>query len=348
MPSRRKIPKLLNCETMPVTIPQWVWYPYIPASCATLLFGCGGIGKSYMAFEIAAALSAGRALPGQTDKETKVHKVLLMSAEDSPSAVIKPRLIKCGADLSRIFIPAEPFTLDEWGLEVVKKYMEASGATIVIIDPIVHYMGGKIDMNKMNEVRALTGALQQNAMASESAILILHHSRKGSEGQSYEKAAGSADFVNATRSVLYAKKTNDGTTVMEHVKTNYAIYGKTLAYFINENGFHWVGHYDEKLYTSSGSTKKEFAVAFLNEALKGGPIPAKELMKTALTEGFTAATINRAKGGTAESIMRYVNSERFWFWRLIGDRSEPPGVAQVPQADPAAEAEAFLKARGQW
>ncbi len=322
----KKAPRLLNCAQLKVTVPKWVWYPYIPADAATLLFGVGGIGKSYMSIEIISALSAGRPLPGQSDTEVREHKVLLMSAEDSPSAVIKPRLIRCKANLKNIFIPAEPFTLDKWGLAVVKRYMEMSEASVVVIDPIVHYMGGKIDMNKMNEVRALTGALHQDAMAMESAILIIHHARKGGEGQQYEKAAGSADFVNATRSVLYACKAADGTSVMAHVKTNYAIYGKPLAYFIDKSGFHWIGHYDENMLNAKVSPKREQAKAFLIQVLKDGPVSSKELSQFAADEGFTMTTLNRAKTGTAESIMRYVGEKKQWYWRLKGSQTEPGGT----------------------
>ena len=47
MPVTRKAPKLLNVEKdNTVAKPNWVWFPYIPANCATLLVVCGGIGKS--------------------------------------------------------------------------------------------------------------------------------------------------------------------------------------------------------------------------------------------------------------------------------------------------------------
>ncbi len=347
MPKPRKAPPLLNCATIKVTTPKWIWYPYIPANCATMLFGCGEIGKSYMSLDIAAALSSGRTLPGQARGETAEHKVLLMSAEDSPSAIIKPRLIKCGANLKNVFIPAEPFTLDKWGLAVIKDYMERSQATVVIIDPIVHYMGGKIDMNKMNEVRAITGALHQKAMTTDSAIIILHHARKGSEGQSYEKAAGSVDFVNAVRSVLYAHETNDGTRIMEHVKTNYGVKGKALAYFIDEEGFHWIGHFNAELVTGTPSRRQQ-AAAFLAEALKDGPVAATEVVAMAKDEGLNMTTINRAKPELAESLMRYHDEARVWFWRLKGDESEPKGVTKLPTQSSTAQAEAWQRAHGLW
>jgi len=343
MPLIRKPPKLLNCEELKVRQPHWVWYPYIPANCATMVFGVGGIGKSYLSCELAAAFSAGRKLPGQAEGEPRKHNVLLMSAEDSPSAVIKPRLIKCGADLKRVFIPDEPFLLDKWGLGVVQDYMEKSQASIVIIDPIVHYMGGKIDMNKMNEVRAITGALHQKAMNTDSAIIILHHARKGTEGQGYEKAAGSADFVNAVRSVLYAHKTNDGTSVVEHVKTNYGVHGKALAFFIDEEGFHWIGDYTDVM-IAGGAVKRDEAAVFLKTVLEHGPVAAKEIASLATDEGFTLRTLNRAKTGIVDSIMRYDGQTRMWFWRLRGDVSEPFGVTLTP----AEISEKFLRKQGLW
>ena len=349
MPTTRKAPKLLNVENdITVSMPNWVWFPYIPANCATLLFGVGGIGKSYMSCEIAAALSCGRALPNQKTEDTRAHRILLMSAEDSPSAVIKPRLIKCGANLANIFIPSESFVFDKWGLKVVQDYMEKCKASIIIIDPIVHYMGGKIDMNKMNEVRAITGALHQKAMSTDSAIIILHHARKGSEGQGYEKAAGSADFVNAVRSVLYAHKTNDGASVIEHVKTNYGVMGSALAFKIDEAGFHWDGEYSaEKLAT--GTTKRDRAKTFLQVVLKDGPVSALEIAKMAKDEGFNMTTIGRAKPTVAESILRYVDETRHWYWRALGDTTEPKGVSKSPEQDTAKlEAERHLREHGLW
>ncbi len=346
---QRKAPKLLNCDSdIKVSMPNWVWFPYIPANCATMLFGVGGIGKSYMSVAIAAALSKGRPLPNQKEEDTRAHKILLMSAEDSPSAVIKPRLIKCGADLTNIFIPSEPFLFDKWGLKVVQDYMEKCKASIVIIDPIVHYMGGKIDMNKMNEVRAITGALHQKAMSTDSAIIILHHARKGTEGQGYEKAAGSADFVNAVRSVLYAHKTNDGTSVIEHVKTNYGVHGAALAFSIDEGGFHWEGEFSESQ-LSSGNSKRDRAKTFLQVVLSNGPVRALEVVRIAKEEGFNKTTIDRAKPDIAESIMRYANETRHWYWRRRGDITEPKGVTKRPERDSAkAKSERFLRAHKQW
>ena len=349
MPTTRKAPKLLNVENdITVSMPNWVWFPYIPANCATLLFGVGGIGKSYMSCEIAAALSCGRTLPNQKSEDTRTHRILLMSAEDSPSAVIKPRLIKCGANLANIFIPSESFVFDKWGLKVVQNYMEKCEATIVIIDPIVHYMGGKIDMNKMNEVRAITGALHQKAMSTDSAIIILHHARKGSEGQGYEKASGSADFVNAVRSVLYAHKTNDGTSVIEHVKTNYGVMGSALSFDIDEEGFHWTGEYSESS-LATGNTKRDRAKSFLQALLKHGPVSAKAIAQMAKEEGFNMTTVSRAKPDVAESILRYRDETKRWYWRLRGDTTEPKGVTTHPEQDEAkTESERYLRSRGQW
>src|SRR6185369_1901078 len=169
---------------------RWLWYPYIPYGAASMLFGPGGLGKSHIACDIAARVSRGDQFP-----HSKVNmapgRVLMMSAEDDMSVVLVPRLKEAGANLSNIFIPDQTFVLDKIGLHDMYQYMELSAATVVFIDPIVAYMGGKIDMNKMNEVRELTGALHEAAQKSGSAVIIVHHSRKGKEGEDYEKAAGS-------------------------------------------------------------------------------------------------------------------------------------------------------------
>lgn len=346
----RKAPPLNNAADIEVKFPNWVWYPYIPANCATMLFGAGGLGKSYMAASIASYLSCGKPLPGQDENECQPHRILFMSAEDSPSAVIKPRLLKCGANLSNIFIPSEPFVLDEWGLKTVYKYMHDCAASFVIIDPVAHYMGGKIDMNKMNEVRQLTGALHQHAMANESSLMFVHHSRKGSEGEDYEKAAGSMDFVNAVRSVLYVNRDNKGEGVMMHVKTNYGTRGPSLSYSIDHSGFYW-GHEvdDSKIFKphAKPAPKQKEAIAFLRQMLRSGPIRATELMKLAEDQGITSKTVKRAKKGVAESIMRYVGEERCWFWRLENDPREPADGSQDPRPSDNTLIQQNLMARGE-
>lgn len=298
---------------------RWLWYPYIPMGTATMIFGAGGIGKSHIACEIAARVTTGDGLPGQRGSR-RPQKVLIMSAEDDPEVVLQPRLVRAGADLQNIFIPEQPFVLDQRGIDSMEQFMRACAATVVFIDPIVAYMGGKMDMNRMNEVRSLTAPLTRAGRDTESAVIIVHHSRKGTEGEDFERAAGSVDFINAVRSTLYVAKAPDGTRVMRHVKSNYAALGPTLAYeFGGDDDFRWLGEFDDNAVMQPKGAKAAEAVVFLKELLANGPVAAKEVMAMAADEGISDTTLNRVKPKVASSYLKVEGETKTWFWKLKGE-----------------------------
>lgn len=305
---------------------KWLWYPYIPFGQTTLLYGPGGIGKSHITCQIAAAISTGEPLPGQTGRRPPA-KVLILSAEDDAGAILRPRLERAGADLTKIFVPEDPFVLDEQGIRDLIADMSECAATFVIIDPIVYYMGGRIDMHKMNEVRSLMGALQTAAQMSGCAIVVVHHSRKDSEGEDAAKAAGSVDFINAVRSALFATKTPGGDTVLRHPKHNYSPEGLSWLYYMDEDGcFHWgetvdpsIGGYEpgSGQRGAGGGREKEKAIAFIKTVLADGPVPAKEIEGLAEDEKIPARTLARAKTGLARSFVKREDGKLIWYWELL-------------------------------
>lgn len=307
---------------------KWLWAPYLPVGTVSMLFGPGGIGKSHIACDIAAALSKGRQLPGQNEThQRRPQKVLMMSAEDDMRVVMLPRLINAGADLRHIWIPDGLITLDGDGIKHVSHIMQEFACTVAFIDPVVAYMGGRIDMNRMNEVREFTGALAQAAMKSDTSVILVHHSRKGKDGEDYEKAAGSVDFINSVRSTLYCNRTAEGVRYMKHVKSNYSAPGPTLTYdFGTDDHFHWTGIIDDDLLvqiqtptsTGQGGARKR-AIDFIKQTLSQGPVEAAEILKIAEIEGFNNKTLQRAKEGVAESFVTtdLNGNKNVWHWRLI-------------------------------
>lgn len=317
---QRKVPKLINLADVEPKTQEWFWYPYIPFGAAILLFGIGGAGKSSLTNAIAAAASTGRPLPGQKGPQ-RVLKSLVWSAEDDTESVLVPRLIRLGADRSKITTPDGVVVLDTFGMKILKDYQAETGAKIIVIDPAVAFMGGKIDMFKMNEVREFTGPLHQWAKDLGLVVIIAHHARKGSEGSDAERAAGSADFINGPRGALFLTKTSDGTRIMRHVKNNYGPLGQTLAYSLEDGGFDWGDFLTDDVPNTGGapnskSAPREAAVEFLEIILRTGPVPASEIEALAGDEGIAPATLQRAKAGLAESFARRENGRLVWYWRL--------------------------------
>lgn len=331
-PSPIRRPPLILASEVKVRELTWLWFPYIPSHAATLLFGPGGTGKSHITVEIASALSNGLPLPGQT-MATTPQKVLMLSAEDEFDTVLVPRLIRQGANLNNVAFPADPFTLDAAGLKRLEEYIREFAATIIFIDPIVSYMGGKVDMFRANEVRSFMGPLHQMAVRMQTTIIIVGHSRKSSEGEDFEKAMGSADFNNAVRSVLFATKTNEGERVMRHVKSNYAPLGPTLVYSFAEDVFQWDGEVieDQTITRTAGRTTRPAinAAIFLKTILKYGPVPSKEVELAAKDEKINLRTLARAKIGLAESFMTMENGKPKWFWKLSEQTDDKTTVLGV-------------------
>lgn len=297
----------------------WLWYPFIPVGAATMIFGPGGTGKSHIAVDIASRVSRGEAFPGQVGVPLPAQKVLMLSAEDELDRVMVPRLIKAGANLNNIALLAEPITLDKLGLEVIEHFIDQFAVGIVFIDPVVAYIGGKVDINRANETRTFTGGLHRIAMDTGTPIVVVHHARKGSEGADYERMMGSADFSNAVRSVLYTTQAPNGDRIMKHVKANYAPLGSTWRYQFGENGFEWVGTYHEDgTAAQHKGAKRNEASEWIKEILKDGPVRATEIEEKAEYKGYNHRTLVRAKAGIAESYLEAnKNGKMQWYWRLI-------------------------------
>lgn len=314
---------------------RWLWFPYIPFNHVTMIFGIGGVGKSYVACEIAARVSQGQALPGQKSAKLTPRRVLLVDGENDPEEDLAPRMKKQGANTRNVFLAPDGFILDKEGLKYLEEMIDYCGPSLVVIDPLAQYMGGKIDINKMNEVRAITGALNEMARKHRIAIVIVHHARKGAEGASHERASGSSDLVNAPRSTLFAYRGNDGTPILEQVKTN-EVLGKPLIYTIDEDGLTWGGTVDAG--PANPSKPAERAKDFLKKILADGPLRATDIAKGASEYGVSMGTVNRIKPEVAQSFIRWRYDDRQWFWRLTNDTREPEGVTKEPEPDPEKQA----------
>lgn len=291
----------------------WVWYPYIPAGKMTILEGDPGLGKSWIATDVAARLSTGNPFPGE-DAGRPPQKVLMLSAEDGIAETIRPRLDALGADVSRIYADDVPFTLSPQNVQRLEEVMRRIPATITFIDPIVGYIGDKVDMYRPNEVRALMNMLQGAAKRTGSAVLLVRHLRKSDTTNKKYSGIGSIDFTAAVRSQLQVGETKRGRTFMEHVKHNLTPKGETLGYEITDGRFRWTGGMDWRDEERKGKSEGgiERAKVFLRETLAYGPIKNTAVMALAREEGISSATLSKAKQGIAHS--RKVGSA--WHWEL--------------------------------
>ena len=163
------------------TVVQWLWYPFIPFGKVTLIQGNPGKGKTWLAMAIAAYCTNGKELPNALPIEP--FNVLYQTAEDGIADTIKPRLAKCGADMTRVrFINEEEKQLSMTD-DRIEKAIRQNNVRLMIMDPIQAYLGANVDMNRANEIRPLFRHLSTIAERTGCAIVLIGHLNKSSGSQ---------------------------------------------------------------------------------------------------------------------------------------------------------------------
>jgi putative DNA primase/helicase len=280
---------------------SWLWQPYIPKGKLTLLEGDPGVGKSWVSLAIATAIVQGKGLPSQ--ETSPPANVVIASAEDGLGDTIRPRLDNMGADVNWIFAIDGAITLDESGFIQLETYLEGIRPALLIIDPLVAYLGGDIDIHRANETRQVMARLARLAEKFDTAILAIRHLTKGGMAKSIYRGLGSIDFTAACRSVLLAgcEAENPKNRALVHHKSNLAPSGTSIGYELRNGGFYWTGESSltvaQILAADSGDTTlvMDEAMAFLRDELASGPVPASQVFSDGKGAGLTEITIKRAK-----------------------------------------------------
>ena len=177
---------------------DWLWPNCIPRGAVSILDGDPGLGKSLLALEIAARVSCGRPLPGELAASAPAG-VVLLSAEDSLSHVIKPRLRAAGADLSRIlavpYTPSSPgeetFSKLPADLPVLERAIARVGAKLAILDVLACYIPITLSMQRDQDVRLALAPLAEMADRLQVACLLLRHLNKDASKSTLYRGGGS-------------------------------------------------------------------------------------------------------------------------------------------------------------
>lgn len=310
-------------ETIAPEDVDFLWKGRIPRGKLTSFFGDPGIGKSTAASMIAATISRGAALPFDKEPEAPL-KTLIISAEDSPADVLRPRLEKMQADLSMIAIPNRQITTTPSAVDVtlVDHMLEEFPAALCIIDPVIAYTKGK-NTNNASEVREFLGPLTSIAEKYKTAIIMIGHMTKAAGTQAIYRSQGSIDFIAASRSAFVFGKDNDNQDrrLMSHAKSSLSKLHPTIEFFIDDDGiFRWGAENnqtaDEVVAPGRKPERRNEAQQFLAKILENGPMPSNEIIEKAKTLGIAKRTIWRAK--TQLDIKASEDRETgAWFWRLL-------------------------------
>lgn len=306
----------------------WRWPLFLPRGMLIGWGGDPGLGKSTMAYTIAAAISNGSALPGDDGQEKyEPANVVILSAEDDISKTIRPRLRVAGADMKRIKIvsaltnTAQPISFPQHLTQLAELVRETQAA-LVIIDPLDAFLGEDVDSHKNAEVRRAIMPLAQIAESTNATTIILGHLNKSSQSATMYRFGGSIAFTAAPRACFAFARSEDGNEhhcVFACVKTNVGRMPKSRMYEIVEQHVegiggvakvNWLGESEETAESilaaaPNGKGKHDTLLAaknFLRETLKRGPRLSKEVEHEAIDEGVCKrATLFAARGEVADA-----------------------------------------------
>lgn len=336
-----------NIKPEPIT---WLWNGWLAAGKMHILGGLSGAGKTTISMALAATVSKGGKWPD--GNQCIAGNVVIWSGEDDPKDTLTPRLIQANADLSRVYFvggkilgnvkqsfdPAKD-------LELLRHKLEEIGdVRLVIIDPIVSVITG--DSHKNAEVRRGLQPLVDMASLMGFAVLGITHFTKGtSGGEPIERITGSLAFGALARIVLVAtkqqNKDNCDTRLFLRVKSNigpdsdgfeYELQNEELEAYpgVFTSSVVWgqivVGSARDLLTTAEtpevGSKKSALsdAMIFLSKILAYGPISMRSVEDQAVGNGFSFATIRRAKESlgvlSSKETGNIGEKGKGWVWRL--------------------------------
>lgn len=286
---------------------EWLWEPFIPFSMITIMEGDPGVGKSFLAMQLAAQISIGGELP--EGQKLDRGRVLYLSAEDDAAYTIRPRIDAMGGDPSRIRVQGDFLSLDEKGLNALMREVRRKPPDLLILDPLFAYVPSGQDMYKPNVIRQLLSFLKDIAETGDTAVLIVRHLTKAKHDKAIYRGGGSMDVIGAARSAfLVCEHPNDSSTkLVVHIKHNIAKRGQTQSYEIysEDEGMatlNWLGPSDitiDDLISSEGGTAKmsalDEAIQFLRAFLKNGPEASTKVEKEAAARDISEKTLERAR-----------------------------------------------------
>ncbi len=277
-----------------------------------------------------------------------------------PGRRSSPRLKVAGADLEQVELLHEvnrrnvmtgrttthPFRLP-LDIPSLEDTIEATGAALVVIDPLMAYLAPGVNSWRDQDVRAALAPLAEVAQRTWAAILILRHLNKAAGSSAIYRGGGSIGIIGAARSGLLVAKSPDDPDherVLAATKSNLGPPMPSLRYRVTASEDptsgdsipsieFWLGE------SSLGATallaapatspepsnpKMQQALEWLYTALAGEPRPGREIEQEALAAGIAVATLRHAREqlGVITERRGYGAEMRSW-WRLDeGDTSE--------------------------
>ncbi|HET7052459.1 MAG TPA: DnaB-like helicase N-terminal domain-containing protein [Solirubrobacterales bacterium] len=303
---------------------RFAWRDRLALGKITLLSGRPKIGKGLLYSHLLAEVTRGT-LDGELDGP---RRAIVVTTEDEPGDTLKPRLMAGGADLSLVSYftmgsldDPVPFRVPGDAAELSRRVAETDAA-LVVLDPLVEFLDGRLDANKSQGVRHALASLNGIAREHGCAVLAIAHLNKGLSKDALLRVEGSAAFTQIVRAGLMLgfdpsdpDEEEGSQRVLAVSSTNLSKVPPSLAYEISEavvegDGgepiktarIHLVGEsaavsHDLLGHREDDESRADHdeATEFLLAELEGGPKPASEIQRARHAAGIGPGALKRAK-----------------------------------------------------
>jgi hypothetical protein len=312
-----------------------LWPGRLYAGKVAALCGAVGVGKSYLALDVAARLSRGTTWPDGAPCEAT--NVVLLSAEDGVADTIVPRLALLDADLYHIHVIdgyrqergaayEGPLSLAA-DLDMVEQAISRHGAGLLIIDPIGAFIPGVNSYNDAEVRSQILAPLAALAARTGCAILLVMHLNKDENKSALNRPMGSPAFIGQARVALALGRdpANPERRILASLKNNLAPPAPSLAFTITGDGIVWESgpvEIDADAAMASGPrgeerSERDHAADFLRQVLADGPVPAKDAKRLAREAGISDMTLRRARAVAGVAVHREgFGKGGVWVWSL--------------------------------
>lgn len=211
-PGRAAPPALLHTSIAEVEdgAVDWLWPGRLPFGCLVILDGDPGLGKSTLTADVAARVTTGGPMPDDPPGARRPpYGVLMLSAEDSLSATVKPRLLEAGADVTRVLAASEVVDAAGGGtvmlpdhLPLIEGLVFRQNVALLVIDPLVAFLSPDVQYINDQSVRRALGLMARMAERTGCCVLMVRHPAKGG-GRAIHRGGGSVGITGAARVALY-------------------------------------------------------------------------------------------------------------------------------------------------
>lgn len=194
---------------------HWLWDKRIPLGELTLLGGREGMGKSTIAYDIAADVTLGK-VRGYYQGEPK--QVIVCATEDSWVKTINPRLMAANADRDRVFRAQieevsmgkgmRPLVLPT-DIKRLERRILSEDVKLLLLDPLLSRLTPRLDTHKDAEVRLALEPLVEMIHETNVTCIGLIHVNKSASGDALSMLMGSRAFVAAARAVMFVSRDPD-------------------------------------------------------------------------------------------------------------------------------------------